>query len=330
MSSSKGKELFERVEKRTGAVLAAVLLLVTPLSACSAFSEPESPAPEKAKITVAALPTIDLAPLWLAQEGGHFEAEGLQVNLKPLNSAQPPYDDMNTGKVDIVLSSYVPFILSSSTRTQNIKLVADGSSTDKYSSAVVTVPGSPVQRVLDLPGKRVAVVGTNTIAQLLTRSVMVDHGLDDDKVEWVEMRLEDVAAALTEKRVDAAYLSEPFLTQALLSSRASVVAGLSTGSSVDFPLTGYAATNDWVTGNPNTLAAFRRAMAAASRDIVDRSKFEPIVVNHLKVSTDAAALMSLPTFGAVVNPQRLQRVSDLLQTMQVTAERFDVNPIIAR
>ncbi|RSN19308.1 sulfonate ABC transporter substrate-binding protein [Amycolatopsis sp. WAC 04169] len=322
--------MFEHLGKRAVAVAVTILLLVTSLSGCSAFSESAAPAPEKAKITVSALPTIDLAPLWLAQEGGYFEAEGLQVALKPANSGQPPYEEMNSGKVDMVLSSYVPFILSGSTRTQNIRLVADGSSLDKYSSAIVTVPGSPVQRVVDLPGKRIAVVGNNTVAHLLTRSVMVDHGVDDDGVDWVTMRLEDVAAALNEKRVDAAYLPEPFLTQAVLSSRVTIVASLSSGASVNFPLTGYAATADWVSANPNTLAAFRRALAAASRDIADRSKFEPIVVNHLKVSTDAAALMSLPTFSSVVNPQRLQRVSDLLQAMQVTPERFDVNTIIAR
>lgn len=237
---------------------------------------------------------------------------------------------MNSGKVDMVLSSYVPFILSGSTRTQNIKLVADGSSLDKYSSAIVTVPGSPVQRVTDLPGKRIAVVGNNTVAHLLIRSVMGDHGVDDGRVDWVTMRLEDVATALSEKRIDAAYLPEPFLTQAALSSQASIVASLSSGASVNFPLTGYATTAEWVSANPNTLAAFRRALTASSRDIADRSKFEPIVVNHLKISADAAALMSLPTFSAVVNPQRLQRVSDLLHAMQVTPERFDVTTIIAR
>ncbi len=47
-----------------------------------------APAPEEANITVAAIPAVDLAGLYIAQDRGLFARQGLHVTIEPIPSSQ--------------------------------------------------------------------------------------------------------------------------------------------------------------------------------------------------------------------------------------------------
>ncbi|WP_371827645.1 ABC transporter substrate-binding protein [Amycolatopsis sp. WQ 127309] len=279
--------------------------------------------PEKTVVRVSVLPTIDLVPLWLAQQDGYFRDEGITVESVVMPDGQPPLDRMVGGDIDIAFSSYVPFFTAVSAHRADLKVVAGGSYSRPGSSVIATVPDSPVKTIGDLAGKRIAIVGTDTASQLLIRSVMNDHGVAEGRVTWVEMPLAATAAALRDGQVDAAYLPEPFLTQAAVTAGAYRLADTSSGSTQDFPLTGYAATAEWVGKYPKTLAAFQRALQRAVHDSADRGRVEPLLSRDLKVDAGTAALLTLPSFEAKLDSRRLQRVPDLLRTMLVTPTAVD-------
>ncbi|MEC3978552.1 ABC transporter substrate-binding protein [Amycolatopsis sp. H20-H5] len=316
--------------------LALTAVVLTSVSGCGLLGGSDDSAAssgaggvEKAKIKVSTLPTIDLAPLWLAQEGGYFKAEGLEVETVTAASGQASMTKMIGGEVDIAFSTYAPFFIAKSQNAADIKIIADASSASPKSNEIVTVPNSPVKTINDLAGKRIAITAKNTASDILTRSVMKDHGVDFSKVQWVSLALPNIAAALQSGQVDAAYLPEPFLTQAAKSAGALPVVDAATGATQDFPLTGYGATGKWVSENPKTLAAFQRAMQKATRDAADRAKIDPLVVKNAKVDADTAGLLTLPTFGSTLDARRLQRVPDLLQQMGAITTKIDAAPMIA-
>jgi NitT/TauT family transport system substrate-binding protein len=319
--------MLHRASTRRLAVLALIAVLLTGCSQLKSSSAPG--AVEKPSIRVAILTTVDLAPLWLAQEGGYFKAEGLDVQTDVGTSGQETLSRMTGGQDDIALSTYTLFFLAKSSGAADVKLVTDGTSASPRSNEVVTVPNSPVKTVRDLEGKRIAISSKNAASDVLTRSVMRDHGVDPGKVQWVPMPLPEMSGALAQGRIDAAYQPEPFLTQAARTAGAYPVIDAASGSTQNFPLTGYGATAKWVQDHPKTLRAFQRAMLNATRAAVDRARIEPLVVRNAKVDQDVASLMVMPAFGSSLDARRIQRVPDLLQQLGVVQTKIDASSMIA-
>ncbi|MEV6875952.1 ABC transporter substrate-binding protein [Amycolatopsis sp. NPDC051128] len=319
--------MFQRASTRR---LALLVLVVTLLSGCSPLGgSPTAGDVEKPSIRVAILTTVDLAPLWLAQEGGYFAAEGLDVQTDVGASGQETLTRMAGGQDDLALSTYTLFFLAKSSGSADVKLVADATSASPRSNEVVTVPNSPVKTVEDLNGKRIAISSKNAASDVLTQSVMRDHGVGTDKVQWVPMPLPEMGTALAQGRVDAAYQPEPFLTQSAKTAGAYPVIDAASGSTQAFPLTGYGATAKWVKEHPKTLRAFQRAMLNATRAAVDRARVEPLVVRNARVDQDIASLMVMPTFGSTLDARRIQRVPDLLQQLGVIQAKLDASSMIA-
>ena len=318
--------MLQRASTRRFAVLALVLALV---SACSQRGGSGSPgAVEKPAIRVAIFSAVDLATFWLAQEGGYFKAEGLDVQADTGASGQEALTRMTNGQDDLALSTYTLFFLAKNNGT-DVKLVADATSASPRSNELVTVPNSPVKTVEDLDGRRIAISSKNAASDVLTRSVMRDHGVGFDKVQWVPMPLPEMAAALAQGRVDAAYQPEPFLTQSAKVAGAYPVVDAASGSTQAFPLTGFGATAKWVEAHPKTMLAFQRAMLNATRAAVDRARVEPLVVRNAKVDQDIASLMVMPAFGSTLDARRIQRVPDLLQQLGVVQTKLDASSMIA-
>ncbi|SFW92170.1 ABC transporter substrate-binding protein [Amycolatopsis australiensis] len=316
----------KRASTRRFAVLALVVALV---SGCSQRGASGTGGPvEKPAIRVAIFSAVDLATFWLAQDGGYFAAEGLQVQADVAASGQESLSRMTSGQDDLAISTYTLFFLAKNSGT-DLKLIADATSASPRSNEVVTVPNSPVKTVSDLAGRRIAISSKNAASDVLTRSVMRDHGVDFAKVQWVPMPLPDMATALAQGRVDAAYQPEPFLTQAAKIAGAYPVIDAASGSTQAFPLTGYGATAKWVQDHPKTMLAFQRAMLNATRAAVDRSRIEPLVVRNAHVDVDIASLMVMPAFGSTLDARRIQRVPDLLQQLDVVQTKIDASSMIA-
>jgi len=284
---------------------------------------------EKSTLKVSILPTTDLAPFWLAQDSGYFEAEGLTVESVIAASGQASLTKAISGEADIAFSTYPPFFTATGTGAADMQLVADATSVNAKSNAIVTVPNSPVKTINDLAGRKIAITAKNTASDLLTRSVMQDHNVDFSKVKWVLIPLPNIAAALQQGEADAAYLPEPYITQAAKTAGAIPVIDINTGATQDFPLTGYGATRKWVRENPKTLAAFQRAMQKATHEaLIDRAKVEPLLVRFAKIDEDTAKLLTLPGYGSILDARRLQRVPDLLLQLGAIPKPIDVNSMI--
>ena len=94
------------------ALIGAVIMIIS--AGCSAAdgATPAAAVPpsEESDITVAAIPAVDLAGLYIAQDRGLFARQGLHVRIEPIPSAQSVIADQLRGKVDISAGSYVAYI----------------------------------------------------------------------------------------------------------------------------------------------------------------------------------------------------------------------------
>lgn len=310
------------------------------LSGCGALGdtsdEPAKPGAgglEKTNLTVAIQPSVDAAPFWMAQELGYFRAEGLDVKMTPAQNPQASRDKVISGEADVSELTYPTFFLAVKGGAE-LRLVADGTAAKPNSNVLITVPNSPVKSVNDLPGKRIGITSNNSTSQLLTQKVIKDHGLDYSQIHWVPMGLPNMAQALKDNQIDAAYQPEPYASAAArLVGATPVIDVAARGASTEnFPVLGYVATKTWTEQNPKAMAAFQRAMLKASRDAeADRKKWEALVVKNTKANEGDVALMpAAPLFSAIADQKRIQRVSTLMVEMGVMPTEVDAASVIAK
>jgi NitT/TauT family transport system substrate-binding protein len=322
-----------RNAKRT-ALTTALVAALTLTSSCSALGGDKPAAVagsqlETSGLTVSIISTVDLAPLWAAQDAGYFTAEGLNVKIDVADSGAKTMTKVIAGEAHIALTTWTLLFKAQNEGAADFRLVADATTATPKSNKIVTVPTSPVKHVEDLPGKRIAITSKNAASDVLTQSVMRDRGLDRSTVTWVPVPLPNMAAALQQGQVDAAYMAEPFVTDAAQKAGAIPIVDIGSGSTLDFPLTGYATTATWAQANPKTIAAFQRALikgTAAVRD--DRGLLERLVVKYAKVTETTAKLMELPGYGAHLDARRLQRVPDTLHDLGIIPSAIDASRMI--
>lgn len=283
---------------------------------------------EKAKIRVGALPITDHAPLYLAQESGYFQQEGLEVEIVNAADGTAALQSMIGGDYDITYSSYVPFFQAQSKGIASLKIVADCASASLNTNMIMAPPGSVVRKPADLAKATVGISAPGTISELLVKSTMRAYGVNFDKTEFVPISFPNMPAALQQKQVDAAMLTEPFVTLAARKSGAVPVVDVSTGPAEDLPLSGYGATAQFVEQNPQTVAAFQRALGRATGEAQDRSKIEPLLPKFAKIDAETAAIVGLLSMHSKADATRLERVPRLMREFGFIDKDIDVKSMI--
>ena len=61
---------------------------------------------------VDAVPTADEAGLYIANQKGYFQQQGLNVKIDPILGGESGMADLQTGKAQLIVGNYVSFILA--------------------------------------------------------------------------------------------------------------------------------------------------------------------------------------------------------------------------
>jgi NitT/TauT family transport system substrate-binding protein len=212
-------------------------------------------------VTVGAIPAVDLAGLYIAQDEGLFAEQGLHVTIEQIASSQSIITDQVKGQVDITAGSYVAYIAAQAAGAR-FRILAEASTLGPGTRAVVTTAGSPITSIAGLAGKKIGVNGTNSVGILLISSLLAEHGISPKKVVFVTDKegFPAMPAQLQEGAWDAAFLAEPYITLAGEKYGDRVLADLDEGATAGFPIDGYVATQAWARQNPRIAVAFVRAI----------------------------------------------------------------------
>src|SRR5215472_2621315 len=90
-------------------------------------------------VTIAAIPGIDTAPLYLALKNGYFAAEGLShVVIKPFASESAELTALQNGQADIAASDYGD-IFSAQSQSPNLRVLADSYDAGPGVLAIITL-----------------------------------------------------------------------------------------------------------------------------------------------------------------------------------------------
>ncbi len=325
------------IRLRHGWLVAAGLATVLVTAACGGSgtaakgsSTGGSTGPEKTHLTVAALPIVDDAPLFLAIKEGYFRQQGLTVTPEIIAQSTLALPDLLHGTVNIVGGgNYVSYFEGQAKGTFSLQVLAAGVACSASSFGVLAMPGSGITSPAGLAGKTIAVNLTNNIQTLTTNAVLKSDGVNTATVKYVAIPFPDMATALKAGRVNAISVVEPFLSGAEHSIGARQVMSECSGPTADLPLSGYFTTQAWVQKYPRTAAAFQRALnqAQAFAD-ANPSAVKQILPTYTKITAAAAGTINLGSFPATLVAAQLQRVADLMRSGGLLTSPFNVQPML--
>ncbi|MCA0345569.1 MAG: ABC transporter substrate-binding protein [Actinobacteria bacterium] len=287
--------------KKTLIALAAASALL--LSGCAGGASTPTPAETGGAaltpVKVAVVPVADVAPIYLGVEQGFFKEEGLDVTLQNAQGAAAAVPLLLNGEIQFAYGALIPMIpiVASGVPAQFVVGgIAKPASPEEDYSALIVAKDSGIESLSELAGKRVAINALRGGPHLSTVLAFEAAGVDPNTVEFVELPMADGMGAVDRGDVDAAYLAEPFTSQAVAAGYP-VVSSPVYETAPDGPTSGYFSVLPFIEGNEDTVDAFVRAMEKSveyANSHTDEVRAQ--IAEYSGMDAAAVASMRIPTF----------------------------------
>lgn len=294
-------------------VVPAAALIVLAAAGCSSGSSNPT-LTSSTNITLAVVPSVNNTPAYIAQYEGFFARQGLNVKIEPIASSAVVIADQLKGTVDICAGAYLPYI-SEQAKGAKFTILAEGSTMGE-DRVLLTPPGSHITSLRQLEGKKIGLEATDSIGTLLVSALLSENGVPPSSVHFVTnpKGFATMAKALAAGTYDAAFFGEPFATKAEEQYGDQELADLNQGSVQGLPITGFTATQQWVSENPAAAAAFARAIEEGQEvAATDTPVLRAAIDKSDALAPQVGQVMALPGFPVgPVNQTRLQRAADAM------------------
>jgi NitT/TauT family transport system substrate-binding protein len=245
-----------------------------------------------AVINLINLPADNSAEVYYAQELGYFKDVGLDVRITPMTNSGAIIAALAGGGGDIG-NAVVGSVADARGKGIPILYIAPAGLYDSKSptAALSVLKDSPIKKAADLTGKVVAVSGLNDLTYFATRAWIDKNGGNSAAVKYIELPFPAMAAAVTQHRVDAAYIIEPFFTAAEDNLR--ILARAAESVAPRYQATGWIANESWLAAHADLALKFataihRTAVWANAHQkesaliLVKYLKLDPAIVERMK------------------------------------------------
>ena len=272
------------------------------LAGCSGGSgAAEGPAPdpdEPIAITVGTLPAGDYAPLYIAQDEGFFEEEGLDVTIEIIAGGAVGVTQLVSGELDFSSATWAN-VLSAVSQGLEIQVVREGTDSSKEGiNGMIAKEGSGLEGPEDLRGQTISVNTLQSATELQIRDCLDSAGVGPDEYELVEVPFPEVGAAVSQGRIAAGFVPEPFITIGEAEGLVPIMyPSVCNEDQSNMPLINWNTSRQFAEQNPEAVAAFVRAMDKATQLAIDDPQ---VVVDILPTFTtltpELAGELVLPNF----------------------------------
>lgn len=163
------------------------------------------------------------APVWIAQNKGYFQEEGLNVKIIEFDSGKASFAAMlNQRNIDIATVAQTPIMFNSFNR-KDFAIIAAMVNSDNDVKVLVRRDRG-INNPSDLRGKKVAITKGST-GEFFLDLFLLYKGVVSSQVETIDAKPSELPPALVEERVDAICTWEPHIIKAkqLLGKKALVM-----------------------------------------------------------------------------------------------------------
>jgi NitT/TauT family transport system substrate-binding protein len=298
-------------------------------------AEPGSAAPGSAaagptKLKVAAIPIVDVAPLYLGDQKGFFKEQNLELAIQNTQGGAQAVPCVVSGDCQFAFANVISLLLGHA-KGLPLKVVAAGNySTGKAEDfgGVIIPAGSPIKTMKDLEGKTLSVNQINNIGGVTVRAAMRKAGGDPDKIKFIEVPFPQMPAALGEKRVDAAWVVEPFLTVAR-NQGATVLDWNFADTAPSLMIAAYFTTRDYAQTNGDVVKRFAAAIDKSLSYAAEHpDEARAVLLTYTKIDKPVADKLNLPMWSPKINRESIGVLADLMVQDKLVTSKPDVDALL--
>lgn len=311
-------------------VFAMCLALAAPLTLLAQPSVAQQK-PPPATIRVIDIPIANFTPLLIAKEKGYFADESLNVTWTPVAQGAVAIEAVFGGSAEIGASSIFEPIVA---RGNGLDLMfVTGQNRIRAeppdNSGVLVRNDDTIKTPQDLAGKRISAGLINSVNYVHMLEWLDKKGVDRRKIEFLEVPFPQMADALAQKRVDAVWNVEPFVTFMTKSGAAKVLAYPYQETVPNMDVSNYFAKESWIKANPDVVKRFKRAIDRATAEInaVSKEERDGWVAKFTGMKPEVVKDVSLPRFASDFNIPSLKANLDIA-VKQKMIKPFDINTMI--
>jgi NitT/TauT family transport system substrate-binding protein len=291
----------------TRARASAVLFGAASLLVTSARVRAQTPA----TLRIATLPIESSAEVFFAKDMGFFAKAGLDVDIQTMQTSSSMMAAAAAGAIDI---GYSPVDSMATIHSKKVPVVVIAPANEYISpngnAGLVLPANSPVHAAKDLNGKTIAVSNLKSLSENAARAWMDRNGGDSSTAKFVEIPFPAMQPALDTGHVDAAWVAEPFLSNATKSGRMAEFGFDAIAKR--FLIGAWFSTAQWATDHRDTVNRFASVIRETAIWANKNPALSgPIVGKYTKIDPAVLATMTRSHYAETLTPASLQPLIDI-------------------
>jgi len=292
----------------------AVAVTLFAATACSSSGSEADKSASLTKVSLGVIPIVDVAPAYLGKQKGFFAKRGIDLTLVPEQGGPAIVKSVLGGSYQFGFSN-VTSLMAADVNGTPLKAIANGSASNGRAgrdySAIVVPAGSPIQSPAQLAGKRVAVNALKSLGDTTIRQSIRKAGGDPTDVRFEAMPFPSIPGALQAHQMDAAWVVEPQLTEAITLG-AQVLTSNLVDTAANMTVAMYFTTTATISADPGLVDRFKAAVVESLAYAADHpEEIRNVVGTYTKISDSVRTSMILPNWPSDINRASLERLATL-------------------
>ncbi|MER3458549.1 MAG: metal ABC transporter substrate-binding protein [Chloroflexota bacterium] len=278
--------------------VSATTPVATPATGGGQLSTSPTPSPsggEVFRLRMGLLPILDVIPFHVAQQNGYFKEVGLEVELKPVKSAQERDALLQAGEIDGMLNDLISTALFNQNGPQ-IKIVAVARRAYPQSAQyrILASPNSGITSPEQLKGVEIG-ISHNTVIEYITDRLLEQAGLKPEEIKTVEYTVITARyEALMSDQIKAATIPDP-LASGAVAAGAKVV--LDDTKYTQFSQSNLSFSVKTLQSNPEAVRRFLRAWNRAVDELnANPDKYRDVLIEQKVVPQAIQGTYQMPPF----------------------------------
>jgi ABC-type nitrate/sulfonate/bicarbonate transport system substrate-binding protein len=266
-----------------------------------------------AKVRIGVTPTEVYAEAYYAADEGFFIKGGLDADVETLNSGSAAANAIIGGALDVGVTT--PILLANAILHQApfVLIAAGPLSTTKAPQSLICVKASSnYHTAKDLEGKTVGMIVLKTTQELSLDAWLDKNGAQRSSVRRVEVLFSEMETALDRGTIDAAIISEPFLTTSLKSGTVRSLGDPNVAIAPTYLLGAWFTTRAFAEANPATVKKFVDVIYATAKWAnAHQPQTALIISKYMKIDPSITRVMNRIEYA---ESQRLPDMQALLDS----------------
>ncbi|QAY59164.1 transporter substrate-binding domain-containing protein [Microbacterium protaetiae] len=283
-------------------------------------------------VTVGAPSVGPAAALQFGKGEGWFAENGLDPDITLGVAGAALLPAVSTGETTFGVGNPLS-VLAAASKGVQVRILSGYSfskATGDDINAVVAKAGTGINEWKDLDGKRVAVNAVNTQGDLTINASVDGAGGDSSTIKYTEIAFPDALAQLDAGNVDAVWIPEPFLSQALAQPDKYVVVGYPNQTALPgLPTMVTFASSKVIEDQPELVEKWRASLKTTLGQATDdREAYAKVVADVLGTPIETTLKQNPESLDYTLDPQIIQDLADLALKYGFITSEPDLDKVI--